>query len=146
MLDPATRSAKVRIELPNPQGIMRAGMFVTATFKGRELVERVVIPATAIVHLHDKDWVFVPVGNNQFRRVALQLGPQTSDGSVQVISGLKPQDKVATNALQLSYRGRGAVGMIGFLVNFALRNRMLVLGAGRGLLDLGHPLVPQSSG
>ena len=57
-----TRTAKVRIELPNPKGIMRAGMFVTATFKGQQLIERVVIPASAIVHLHDKDWVFVPAG------------------------------------------------------------------------------------
>ena len=102
VLDPATRSAKVRIELPNPKGLMRAGMFVTSTFKGRQLIERIVIPTTAVVHLHDKDWVFVPVGNNQFRRVALQLGPQSPDGFVQVVSGLKPQDKVATNALQLS--------------------------------------------
>jgi cobalt-zinc-cadmium efflux system membrane fusion protein len=102
VLDAATRSAKVRIELPNPKGLMRAGMFVTATFKGRQLIERIVIPTTAVVHLHDKDWVFVPVGNNQFRRVALQLGPQSPDGFVQVVSGLKPQDKVATNALQLS--------------------------------------------
>ena len=102
VLDPSTRSAKVRIELPNPEGIMRAGMFVTATFKGRQLLERVAIPATAIVRLHDKDWVFVPAGNSQFRRVALQLGPQTSDGFVQVVGGLKPQEKVVTNALQLS--------------------------------------------
>jgi cobalt-zinc-cadmium efflux system membrane fusion protein len=102
VLDAATRSAKVRIELPNPKGLMRAGMFVTAAFKGRQLIERIVIPATAVVHLHDKDWVFVPVGDNQFRRVALQLGPQSPDGFVQVVSGLKPQDKVATNALQLS--------------------------------------------
>ena len=102
VLDAATRSAKVRIELPNSKGLMRAGMFVTSTFKGRQVIERIVIPTTAVVHLHDKDWVFVPVGNNQFRRVALQLGPQSPDGFVQVVSGLKPQDKVATNALQLS--------------------------------------------
>ena len=102
VLDPTTRSAKVRIELPNPKGLMRAGMFATATFKGRQLIDRVVIPTTAIVHLHDKDWVFVPAGTNQFRRVAVQLGPQNSDGFVQVASGLKPQDKVATNALQLA--------------------------------------------
>jgi cobalt-zinc-cadmium efflux system membrane fusion protein len=102
VLDPATRSAKVRIELANPQGLMRAGMFVTATFKGRQLIERIVIPTSAVVHLHDKDWVFVPAGDKQFRRIALQLGPQSSDGFVHVVSGLKPQDKVATNALQLS--------------------------------------------
>lgn len=102
VLDQATRTAKVRIELPNPQGIMRPGMFVTATFKGQQAIERVVIPTAAVVHLHDKDWVFVPAGNKQFRRVALQLGPQTTDGSVQVMSGLKAQDKVVTNALQMS--------------------------------------------
>jgi len=102
VLDPTTRTAKVRIELPNPQGIMRPGMFVTATFKARQMIERIVIPASAVVHLHDKDWVFVPAGDNRFRRLALQLGPQETDGSVQVLSGLKPQDKVVTNALQIS--------------------------------------------
>ena len=102
VLDPATRTAKVRIELPNPQGIMRVGMFVTATFKSRELIERIVIPATAVVHLHDKDWVFVPIGDKKFRRVVLQLGPQTGDGSVQVVRGLQPQDKVVANAMQMA--------------------------------------------
>jgi len=102
VLDPTTRSAKVRIELPNPQGIMRAGMFVTATFKGRELIERVVIPATAVVHLHDKDWVFVPVGDKKLKRIAVQLGPSAGDGAIQVVSGLKAQDKVVSNALQMS--------------------------------------------
>jgi cobalt-zinc-cadmium efflux system membrane fusion protein len=102
VLDPTTRAAKVRIELTNPKGLMRAGMFVTATFKGSQLVQRIVIPSSAVVHLHDKDWVFVPAGDKQFRRVALQLGPQSSDGFVQVITGLKPQDNVVINALQLS--------------------------------------------
>lgn len=102
VLDPSTRAAKVRIELANPKGLMRAGMFVTATFKGRQLIERVVIPASAVVHLHDKDWVFVPAGDKQFRRVALQLGPQVGDGFVQVTSGLQPQQTVASNALQLA--------------------------------------------
>jgi cobalt-zinc-cadmium efflux system membrane fusion protein len=102
VLDPATRAAKVRIDLPNPKGLMRAGMFVTATFKASQLVQRIVIPTSAVVHLHDKDWVFVPAGDKQFRRVPLQLGPQSSDGFIQVISGLKPQDKVVTNALQFS--------------------------------------------
>jgi membrane fusion protein, heavy metal efflux system len=102
VLDPTTRTAKVRIELPNPEGIMRAGMFVTATFEGRQLIERIAIPAAAIVRLHDRDWVFVPAGKNQFRRVAVELGPHGSEGFVQVVSGLKPEDKVVTNALQLS--------------------------------------------
>jgi cobalt-zinc-cadmium efflux system membrane fusion protein len=102
VLDQATRTAKVRIELPNPKSIMRAGMFVTATFRSRNPVDRVVVPASAVVHLHDKDWVYVPAGGNQFRRVAVQLGPQEKDGQQQVISGLKPSDQVVINALQFS--------------------------------------------
>jgi membrane fusion protein, heavy metal efflux system len=102
VLDPNTRTAKVRIELPNPKGVMRAGMFVTATFRAERPVDRVVVPASAVVHLHDKDWVFLPAGGKQFRRVAVQLGQQADDGAQAVISGLKPGDQVVTNALQFS--------------------------------------------
>jgi membrane fusion protein, heavy metal efflux system len=102
VLDPNTRAAKVRIELPNPKGIMRAGMFVTARFRASQPVERVVMPSSSVVHLHDKDWVFLPAGANQFRRVAVQLGPVEKDGQQQVISGLKPGDGVVTNALQFA--------------------------------------------
>jgi len=102
VLDPNTRTAKVRIELPNPKGVMRAGMFVTATFRAERPVDRIVVPASAVVHLHDKDWVFLPAGGNQFRRVAVQLGAQEKDGTQQLISGLKPGDQVVANALQFS--------------------------------------------
>src|SRR5208282_6234760 len=102
VLDPNTRAAKVRIELPNPHGLMRAGMFVTATFRASRPVDRVTVPASAVVHLHDKDWVFLPAGGNKFRRVAVQLGQQEKDGPDQVISGLKPNDQIVTNALQFS--------------------------------------------
>jgi cobalt-zinc-cadmium efflux system membrane fusion protein len=102
VLDASTRSAKVRIELPNREGILRPGMFVTATFKAVKTIERAVIPATAVVHLHDKDWVFLPAGDNKFRRQSVQLGPQVGEGNVQVLAGLQTGDKVVGNALQLA--------------------------------------------
>jgi cobalt-zinc-cadmium efflux system membrane fusion protein len=102
VLDPTTRSAKVRIQLPNANRVMRSGMFVSAGFRSREPVERVVVPASAIVHLHDRDWVYTPEGSDKFRRVALQLGPVTNDGMQQIISGLQPGTKVVVNALQFS--------------------------------------------
>ena len=80
VLDPTTRTAKVRIELPNPNGIMRAGMYVTAMFHAREQVERPVVPTTAIIQVHDSNWVFVPLGNGQFRRVHVELGPEVEGG------------------------------------------------------------------
>ena len=103
VLDPTTRAAKVRIELPNPKTQFRAGMYITAAFRSRTQQDRVVIPATAVVHLHDKDWVFVPTGSNgQFRRTAVQLGADTKDGNVEILAGLIPDVKVVTNALQFS--------------------------------------------
>ncbi len=102
VLDPATRAAKVRIQLPNPNRVMRAGMYVTANFRFREPVQRMVVPASAIVHLHDRDWVYVPEGSGKFRRVALQLGPALNDGAQQVLTGLTPNDQVVVNALQFS--------------------------------------------
>jgi cobalt-zinc-cadmium efflux system membrane fusion protein len=102
VLDPSSRTAKVRIEIPNPNHLMRAGMYVTAMFRAHNLVDRVVVPASAVVHLHDKDWVFVPIGDSRFRRVAVQLGPQEKDGSQQVISGLKAGDQIVSNGLQFA--------------------------------------------
>lgn len=102
VLDPSTRTAKVRLELANPRGLMRAGMFATATFRSRTAPIRPVIPTTAVLRLHDKDWVFVPLGGNQFRRVEVQAGPVSSAGFQVITSGLAVGGKVVTNALQFA--------------------------------------------
>jgi len=102
VLDPSTRTAKVRIEMENPQGFMRAAMFVTASFRSRKEAEQVVIPASAILRLHDKDWVFKPVGGNKFRRTEIQTGLSLPDNTQEVLAGLQPGDKVVSNALQFS--------------------------------------------
>jgi membrane fusion protein, heavy metal efflux system len=102
MLDPNTRSAKVRLELPNSGGIMRPGMFAVARFFSQGIRSRVVLPATAILRLHDKDWVFRPIGGNRFRREAIQTGESLPDGNQFVISGIQSGEKVVKNALQFS--------------------------------------------
>src|SRR5258706_12798585 len=81
-LDPTLRTAKVRIEVRNP-GIMRVGMFVTATFRGQKKEARAAVPASAILHLHDRDWVYVPTVDKKFRRVWVVAG--------QVLSGNMPE-------------------------------------------------------
>jgi cobalt-zinc-cadmium efflux system membrane fusion protein len=102
VLDPNTRTAKVRIELNNPGGAMRAGQFVTAMFYSRKSQPRSVIPTSAVVRLHDKDWVFVPLGGGRFRKTEVQLGLQLPDGMQAVLSGVSAPDKVVANALQFS--------------------------------------------
>ena len=99
ILDPNIRTAKVRVEMRNP-GLMRPGMFVTATFHGREREKRAAVPATAILHLHDREWVYVPVRANQFRRTEV-VGGQMLPGNLQeVISGITPGQPVVANALE----------------------------------------------
>jgi len=99
ILDPNIRTAKVRIEVSNP-GLMRAGMFVTATFHGREKETRAAVPATAILHLHDRDWVYVPLNDKQFRRVEVSGGEMLPGNMQEVLSGISPGQEVVANALE----------------------------------------------
>ena len=100
ILDPAIRTAKVRIEVRNP-GMMRVGMFVTATFHGKKKETHTVVPAAAILHLHDRDWVYVPDGDKKFRRVNIVAGTPLPNNSQEIVSGLQPGQPVVSNALVL---------------------------------------------
>ncbi len=100
ILDPSLRTAKVRIEVRNP-GIMRLGMFVTATFRGQKQEMHTEIPATAILHLRDRDWVFVPAGDKKVQRVEITIGDTLPGNMQEVISGIKPGTRVVQNALEL---------------------------------------------
>jgi len=102
VLDPNTRSAKVRIVLPNPDSALRSGMFAVATFHSRKLTDRIVVPATSIMRLHDKDWIFQKIGANRFRKVAIDADGLAPDGMQQIRTGVKPGDEVVTNALEFS--------------------------------------------
>lgn len=100
VLDPTLRTAKVRIEVANP-GLMRIGMFVTATFHGQKKETRAGVPAAAILHLHDRDWVYVPIGGNKFRRTEVVAGRTLPDKTQEIISGIQPGQQVVANALAL---------------------------------------------
>jgi cobalt-zinc-cadmium efflux system membrane fusion protein len=102
ILDPATRTAKVRLDLENRAGLLRPGMFATITFYSQSKLQRAVVPASAVLRLHDKDWVFRPDGDKRFRRVEIHTGASVGDGLQEVTSGLSPGDRVVANPLQLS--------------------------------------------
>jgi cobalt-zinc-cadmium efflux system membrane fusion protein len=100
ILDPTIRTAKVRIEVSNP-GILRVGMFVTAVFHGQIEDTRPVVPATAILHLHDREWVYVPAGDGRFQRKEVVSGQTLPGNAQELLSGLRPGDRVVANALVL---------------------------------------------
>jgi len=100
VLDPNIRTAKIRIEVENP-GIMRMGMFVQATFHGLRAQTHGVVPASAVLHLHDSDWVYVPQDAKTFRRVEVRGGQMLPSARQEILSGIRPGDRVVGNVLLL---------------------------------------------
>jgi cobalt-zinc-cadmium efflux system membrane fusion protein len=100
IMDPNIRTAKVRLEIDNP-GILRLGMFVTATFHGQAKETHAMVPATAVLHLHDRDWVYVPADDNQFKRVEVRGGAMLPGNMQEILSGIAPGQRVVQNALVL---------------------------------------------
>jgi cobalt-zinc-cadmium efflux system membrane fusion protein len=99
-MDPNIRTAKVRLEVDNP-GLLRFGMFVTATFHGMQKEMHATVPATAVLHLHDRDWVYSPAGDKQFRRIEVQSGNMLPGGLQEIATGIMPGQQVISNALVL---------------------------------------------
>ncbi len=106
VLEPNIRSAKVRIEVRNP-GLMRVGMFVTATFHGQKEETLAAVPAAAILHLHDRDWVYIPAPPNKFRRVEVTGGEMLPGGLQEVLKGIVAGQQVVANALEFQNTAEG---------------------------------------
>jgi cobalt-zinc-cadmium efflux system membrane fusion protein len=103
VLDPNTRSVKVRLELDNAGRLLKPGMFATATFRSQSSKTRVMAPASALLRLHDRDWIYVPIdGGKRFKLTEVQAGPQDSKGMQQILRGVSAGDPVVKGALQLS--------------------------------------------
>jgi membrane fusion protein, heavy metal efflux system len=100
ILDPNIRTAKVRLEVKNP-GMLRIGMFATATFYGKQPETHAAVPATAVLHLHDREWVYMPLGGGHFKRVEVVTGNMLPGKQQEIVSGIKPGDQVVSNALDL---------------------------------------------
>ncbi len=63
------------------------------------------MPAEAVLHLHDRDWVYVPVGSNQFKRTEVHAGNMLEGDRQEILSGLAPGQQVVRNALLLETAG-----------------------------------------
>jgi cobalt-zinc-cadmium efflux system membrane fusion protein len=100
IMDPNLRTAKVRLQVENP-GFLRFGMFVTATFRGQQSETHALVPATAVLHLHDRDWVYVPAENGRFRRVEVTGGAMLPGNMQEIRTGIQPGQRVVQNALVL---------------------------------------------
>src|SRR5215831_4633203 len=90
-LDAATRTAKVRVEVPNHGGDLRLGMYVSVGFQTASGERRTMVPKSAVQMLGDRAVVYVPAadGEGRFTERSIRLGPTVGD-FVQVLDGVKP--------------------------------------------------------
>ena len=80
-------------------------MFATATFTSRAKETHAVVPADAVLHLHDRDWVFCPAGGNQFKRIEVQAGKMVDGNRQEILSGIQPGQQVVATLCYLKPRG-----------------------------------------
>jgi cobalt-zinc-cadmium efflux system membrane fusion protein len=100
-LDPSLRTAKVRIQVANPDKLLRIGMFATATLEGSRPEQQTAVPAGAILQLHDRSYVFEPAASGNFKRVQVKIGATLPGNLIVVLSGLATGQQVVGNALDL---------------------------------------------
>ena len=97
-VDPATRTAKVRVEVPNRGMELRLGMYVTLDFRTGSGDRRVVVPREAVQAIGDRNVVYIAVegDDGRFAERPVKLGTMMGD-AVQVLEGVKTGDRVVTS-------------------------------------------------
>ena len=95
---PETRTVRVRIELPNPDGRLKADMYADVVFQaGADEAPVIVVPASAVIDSGTRQVVLVAKGEGRFEPRPVKLG-RRGDGYVEVVEGLKEGEEVVTAA------------------------------------------------
>jgi Cu(I)/Ag(I) efflux system membrane fusion protein len=93
--DPKTHTVKARVEMPNPGMRLKPDMFVNAIIK-IPLVKGIIIPVTAVIDTGKRQVVWVETSSGMFEPRDVQVGERV-DEKLQILSGIKPGDKVAVS-------------------------------------------------
>jgi Cu(I)/Ag(I) efflux system membrane fusion protein len=96
VFDPANRTVGVRIELPNPDGRLKPGMFANVELR-LDLGRGLAVPKSAVLDTGIRQMVYVRLGPTRFAGREVRLG-QTAGDLVEVLSGLAEGEEVVTAA------------------------------------------------
>ena len=96
-IDKDTRTAKVRIDLPNPDGSLRLNMYVNVIISGTPKNDALAVPVSAILDSGTKQVVLIDMGHGRFRPQSVKIGTRNDDYA-EVLEGLHEGDRVVTSA------------------------------------------------
>jgi membrane fusion protein, heavy metal efflux system len=96
VVDPATRTVKVRCLVPNPDRKLKPEMFAKVDVRDNGRRKVITVPSKAVLSEGDKSLVVVATEGNVFRPRRVDIGPET-DGQVRVVGGLTPGEKIVTD-------------------------------------------------
>jgi cobalt-zinc-cadmium efflux system membrane fusion protein len=94
-VDPATRTVRARVELPNPDRSLKAGLFLRARVQVSPEHEALLVPRDAIQRAEGHTLVFVKTGPSLYEPIVVELGAGTRE-HVEVVKGLEPGAEVVT--------------------------------------------------
>ncbi len=95
-LDAATRSTRVRLEMDNPEGLFRPGMFARVSLAG-DAVHKLVVPASAVIDDGERRVVLLALGEGRFKPQPVRLGERGRE-VVEVLEGIAVGDRVVVSA------------------------------------------------
>lgn len=93
LIEPQTRTAKVRCVVDNPDGALKLDMFARVTVPTRDQREGVAVPATAVQHVDNQPVIFIKQSATRFERRNVQLGTATG-AIVEIRDGLRPGESI----------------------------------------------------
>ncbi len=95
VIDPTTRTARVRVAVPNPRGRLKPEMFASIALGVGSSEPVLTVPASAVFTENGRSWVYVSTTGGHFVRRSIEVD-QDEGADRRVLSGLRPGDRVVT--------------------------------------------------
>lgn len=96
-LDPKTRTARVRLELDNPDGVLKPDMFANVSIEAETRENVLAVPEEAVIRSGRRNLIVVALGDGRFQPRDVSLGLDTGDGWLEVRDGLRESEQVVTS-------------------------------------------------
>ncbi|NNL66136.1 MAG: efflux RND transporter periplasmic adaptor subunit [Myxococcales bacterium] len=94
-LDPKTRTARLRLEIPNPDLELRPDMYANVRVHA-DRGEKLVVPQSAVLYAGERNFVFRALGEGRFRPQPVEVGLRSGE-DVEILAGLEPGDEIVTS-------------------------------------------------